>query len=125
MNGLTRLLRRGDWVVLVCATVLVLSLFPAIWGAPAAGRQAVIHAPGGTQRIVDLDRPMALSVPGRNGDSRLQVAGGAIRFVDSPCRGHQCTLAGWLKRAGDFAACLPNGVSVEVIGGKHFDSIAF
>jgi hypothetical protein len=39
-----------------------------------------------------------------------------VRFLASPCRGKQCIRSGWLAHEGDFAACLPNGVAVEVLG---------
>lgn len=37
----------------------------------------------------------------------LEVADGAIRFVDSPCPDHNCEGFGWLRNDGDWAACLP------------------
>jgi hypothetical protein len=50
------------------------------------------------------------------GPSRLLVQDGRVRFTASPCRGKQCIHSGWLAHEGDFAACLPNGVAVEVLG---------
>lgn len=37
----------------------------------------------------------------------LEIADGAIRFVNSPCPDHNCEGFGWLRNEGDWAACLP------------------
>lgn len=44
----------------------------------------------------------------------LQVEGGRIRFVDSPCPDHLCEGYGWLGQNGDWAACLPAKAAVLV-----------
>ena len=45
----------------------------------------------------------------------LQVEDGGIRFVDSPCPDHLCEGFGVLRRAGDWAACLPARASVTIL----------
>lgn len=47
----------------------------------------------------------------------LEVADGAIRFVESPCPDHVCEGFGWLRQEGDWAACLP-AKAMLTVGGK-------
>ena len=44
----------------------------------------------------------------------LEVKGGSIAFVDSPCPDHTCERFGRLKNVGDWAACLPAKASVTI-----------
>lgn len=75
---------------------------------------------------VSLREDRLVHVAGHLGESLLQVSSGQIRFISSPCQGKQCIHAGWLKYGGDFAACLPNHVSIELQGEHaHFDSIVY
>lgn len=118
------------WVV-GAAVALVASLYVWSWGgvsgliAPggldtggsdAAGVVAEVVVAGHPGETIDLGRDGEVEVQGRMGPSRLLVQDGRVRFTASPCRGKQCIHSGWLAREGDFAACLPNGVAVEVLG---------
>jgi hypothetical protein len=119
-------MKRGDWLVLIAALALVPSLYAAYWGDGTAGDTAVITVDGREWGRVDLHAPRELLVEGRNGPSRLLVADGRIRFVDSPCSGKLCIHQGWISAGGEFAACLPNRVSVQVLAAEpRYDSIAF
>ncbi len=75
---------------------------------------------------VGLGEDRTIEIEGSRGKSMLEVSDGAIRFVDSPCRTKRCVHAGWLKLSGEFAACLPNQVSILIAGDKRrFDAINF
>ena len=116
----------GDRWVVGAALALVASLYVWSWGgvsgsnAPggsdAAGVVAEVVVTDHPVETIDLGRDGEVEVQGRMGPSRLLVQDGRVRFTASPCRGKQCIHSGWLAREGDFAACLPNGVAVEVLG---------
>ncbi len=37
-----------------------------------------------------------------------------------------CVNSGWLSHAGDSTACLPNGVSISLLGsGETYDAVSF
>lgn len=117
------MLRAADWIVVVAAAFAVGAVAVLAWTA-AAGAVAEIRGPQGTVRV-DLHRDARVTVPGLGGDSVLEVAGGRVRFVSSACRNRVCIAAGALSRAGAFAACVPNGVSVLVQGDGHgYDAVA-
>jgi len=113
------------WVV-GAALALVASLYVWSWGgvsgsnAPGgsdtAGVVAEVVVAGHPVEAIDLGRDGEVEIQGRMGPSRLLVQDGRVRFLASPCRGKQCIHSGWLAHEGDFAACLPNGVAVEVLG---------
>lgn len=44
-------------------------------------------------------------------DARLRA-----RFETAPCRGQICVAQGWLQRAGDVAACVPNRMVLRLTG---------
>ena len=46
-----------------------------------------------------------------------QTADGTIRFESSDCPDKVCINAGALSIPGQFAACLPNGVILKIVGG--------
>lgn len=44
---------------------------------------------------------------------------GSIAFIESDCPDKVCIHAGKLKTAGQFAACLPNGIVVKIVPEKE------
>ena len=107
------------WVV-GAALALVASLYVWSWGgvsgSDAAGVVAEVVVTDHPVETIDLGHDGEIEVQGGMGPSRLLVQDGRVRFTASPCRGKQCIHSGWLAHEGDFAACLPNGVAVEVLG---------
>ena len=115
-----------DRVILSVAVVLVGWSYSYYWkGEGQLAREAIIFSPGQVPQQIGLDIPRHLVIRGRLGDSVIEIAQGKIRFTASPCQGKQCIHAGWLSVKGDFAACLPNQVSIQLDGETKFDALAY
>ena len=69
--------------------------------------------------IFPLDAPRTVAVHGPLGDTVVQIADGAVRVLSSPCRNKICVRSGSVARPGQWIACLPNRVFVEVRGGSR------
>jgi hypothetical protein len=120
------LVRPADAVVVALAALLVGVAWASLWRGGGPAEYAQLTAPGTPERRLALSQDQELEVQGRIGASRLEVRDGRVRFTDSPCVGRYCVHAGWLSRSGQVAACLPNGVVVEVSGGdREYDAISF
>ncbi|HUP92782.1 MAG TPA: NusG domain II-containing protein [Solimonas sp.] len=107
-----------DVVVVIAAALLVGALAARYW-TPARPAQAV-EVRAGAQLVgrYDLAQDRDVSVQGPRGTSHLRIEAGRVRFLDSPCRNRVCVHSGWLSHAGEVAACLPNRVSVRLLGGE-------
>ena len=120
------IVRPADALVVAVAAMLVGAAWASLWGGGGPAEYAQVSAPGASDRRLDLALETTLEVRGRLGPSRLEVRDGRVRFVDSPCVGRLCVHSGWLSRSGQVAACLPNGIVVEVTGGdREFDAISY
>jgi hypothetical protein len=119
-------LRRGDWLVVLAVAVLLPALYATFWYDGGRGLEARILLNGKPWARLDLFQDQDLKVRGPLGISHIQVRDGAVRFVDSPCPTHQCVHQGWLKEGGEVAVCLPNHISVQVLGSNpRFDTMNF
>ena len=117
---------RADTVVLIAALVLLSFLYAKFWSDATHGEQARILVGGKEFSVVSLHQDQYLHIPGTLGVSELEIRAGKIRFADSPCHGKQCVHTGWITLGGEVAACLPNRISVQVIGREpRFDAINF
>lgn len=120
------MMRTGDLMIVALCAMLVGAAWWLVWQPAGAAGVATLRVPGEPARQIRLDGRRELSVAGARGESRIAIRPGGVRFVASACSGKQCIHAGWLERAGDFAACLPNGVSLTLAGGKHgYDGLGY
>lgn len=119
-------IERGDYLVLLATLMLLPWLYFTLWGDQRAGEYARIIVGAEQQALVSLHQPQTLQVEGALGISVLEVLGGKIRFIDSACQGKQCVHSGEISQGGEVVSCLPNRVSIAILGGdQRFDTINF
>lgn len=118
---------RGDWLILVLMMALVGTSTGVLWGDDGGAPARVqVRVSGELVQTLPLNRDRRLRVDGLLGESELEIRDGRVRFVDSPCSNQQCIIRGWVHRSGDMVACLPNRVSVSIVGEQRwFDAVNF
>ncbi|RQW24595.1 NusG domain II-containing protein [Rhodobacteraceae bacterium CH30] len=120
-----RLIRPGDYLVMMLAGALCLTLFWQLWAGETA-RTLTIRSKGKLWREVSLLHNQILDVPGPLGLTRIEVHNGRARIGSDPGARQYCVKQGWLDKAGQSAICLPNQTSIELGNGvAHYDSLSF
>ncbi len=115
----------GDVLVILVGLIFVASLFKSLWHHEQAAKLQIrlgdkIYATYSLaqNRTIDLQGPIGIT--------RIVIADGKARFERSPCPNQYCVHQGWLSHKGQAAICLPNQVSLELLGGeKPFDSLNY
>jgi hypothetical protein len=115
----------GDWLVIAASIVAVLVMFQQFWSfAPAS--QLKIRQGNLIVGIYDLNQKRELHVKGSIGESIIVINNGQARFKQSPCPNQYCVHQGWLSHAGQVAICLPNQISLQLLGAKNtYDSLNY
>jgi hypothetical protein len=115
----------GDYLVMIVSTIVVIFLFKTLWSnAPAS--QLMIRQGNKVVGTYDLNQNRELHLHGPLGESHISIAQGKVRFKQSPCTNQYCVHQGWLKLAGQVAICLPNQISLQLIGEKKpYDSLNY
>lgn len=117
---------RADWILLAVVSALLPLVYLTVWRASETGTEITIRAGNQAPLTVSLAEDRQLHVDGRLGDSVIEIRAGKAHFAASPCTSKVCVHSGWVQQSGEFAACLPNGVSLTVAGGKRrYDAINF
>jgi len=115
----------GDWLTLLLGSVLVVLLALTLWGGGHADK-AVIRGGGKIIREVPLSRDLQIKVPGPLGTSIITIQDRKARVASDPGPRQYCVRQGWLQQAGEIALCLPNQVSLELVGSKRiYDSLNY
>ncbi len=116
----------ADKIVVTLAVLLLPFLYIEFWGNSSQGEVVQIRSANSETITLPLDQDKQLKIAGALGISTIEIKDRQVRFIDSPCKGKQCIMTGWLNKDGQLAACLPNGVTVQIIGRDHrFDAVNF
>ena len=115
----------GDYLVVLLGLVLVTYLFKTLWHAEHAAKLQIRQ---GDQvfATLSLNQDRVVEIAGPLGISTIEIKQGKVRFLSSPCSNQYCVHQGWLHHAGQAAICLPNRVSLELLGAKKaYDSLNY
>jgi hypothetical protein len=117
--------RIGDWLVMLLGVIGVVFLFQTQWDTtPATKVQVQVGDKVFATYSLNLRRD--IKVQGVQGEATIQIGEGKARFLHSPCHNQYCVHQGWLTRAGQVAICLPNQVTLELLGeNKPYDSLNY
>ena len=119
------MIRPADVVILLAGVLLVALLGIDAWSGE---RATVLRVTQGTHTHEDfpLSVTRTLSLDGPLGTTRIEIRDGRARVVASPCTQKICIRSGWLANAGDASACVPNRVSLVLLGSDaRFDAMSF
>lgn len=110
-------------VSLAIAAVITSTQIRGSTDAPSA---LLVRSDGAIVERVDLAEDRQFSVIGPLGATRIAIQDQRARIVSDPGRQQICVRQGWLERAGDVALCLPNRVSIELVGAnRRYDSLNY
>jgi hypothetical protein len=115
----------GDWLTILFGSICVVMLTLKLWNGELADK-AIIRSGGKIFREVPLSRDQQIEVRGPLGISIITIQNRKARIASDPSPRQYCVRQGWLQQAGEIALCLPNQVSVEMIGSKkQYDSLNY
>jgi hypothetical protein len=105
----------GDALVLcLLVAVVAAASLPRATGASHAGAEVI--ASGKRALTLDLSRDGVHDVAGAIGVTRVEVRGGRVRVLSSPCPRQVCRHGGWIGDPGTLLVCLPNEIVIRVPG---------
>ncbi len=118
-------IKKGDIALILCTLLLAAALL-LLWPAPGGELTAVVMQDGKVLHRIALngiEKPIEIEVDGAY-HNHIIAENGRIRFESADCPDKICVNTGWLNRAGQSAACLPNKTLIVIEGSSELDAIA-
>lgn len=88
-----------------------------------AGGTLIVELTGAAPTTHDLSNYGVLPVVGPLGVSQIEIGSKGARVISAPCVHKICMRQGWMQRAGDVAACVPNGLVLRIAGAAPIDAM--
>ncbi len=115
----------GDWLIVLGSLLLIVYLFQTLWSNEHAAK-IQIRLGDKVYATYSLNQQRDIYVQGPIGTATIHIEQGKARFSQAPCHNQYCVHQGWLTRTGQAAICLPNQISLELIGDdKPYDSLNY
>jgi hypothetical protein len=102
-----------DFLILAISLAAAAIAFAVAYQNSKGRAQLLIQTPYGVYAY-DMAQDKILDIKGELGISRIEIAGGKARFLDSPCPNKTCVQCAPVSRAGEWIACLPNQVFIRI-----------
>lgn len=120
------MITKTDSIIIIIALVFVSFLYINYWGDKTQGFDVRIMSGQDKAQILSLGKHQRIIVQGPLGPSTIEIKDGRVHFQASPCQNKQCIHSGWLDKSGEVAACLPNRITIAVLGKEQrYDSMNF
>ena len=100
------------------AFVLALSLVAVAGFAASSTGEAELVAIRSIEGrfLYPLDQDREIVLDGPLGTTTVEIAGGQVRVAEDPGPLQICVLQGWIGSNGQWLACLPSRIFIEVTG---------
>ncbi len=112
--------------VLIFLIVIFLSFFNLFRKKSEKVAELFVQTPS-EKFVYSLSKDGIYNFKGLLGESSVQIENGKAKFIDSPCENKNCIQSGEINANGQWAACLPNGIFINIEGKSKensFDAIS-
>ena len=109
------------------AIVVALTVGTAIYAYNGKPGSIVSIRSFSSEWLYPVGSDITVSIAGPIGETIVRIEDRAVYVVDSACRDKICVRMGALERTGEWAACLPNGVMIQIVGdlGDGIDAVTY
>lgn len=112
---LGKIFKKKEWLLIVGLLAICAAAALLLWPRNQ-GNIAIVTYKGRTIAEIKLNQEGVYSIDA-DLPVTLEVKNNRVRFIHSVCPNHICEGYGWIGLEGEFAICLPAGVTVQIV--KH------
>ena len=115
----------GDSLIILMSLVFIIFSFKTFWHFET-GSVVQVNFKGETYGNFSLFQDKKISLIGKEGESVIEIKDGQARLKSAPCRNQYCIQQGWIRFTGQMLICIPNEISIEILGKtKAYDSLNY
>lgn len=114
--SLVRELRPLDYLAFVVALAVVVA-FSLAAAAGGQGEQVAIESEEG-EFVYPLEEDRELTLSGPLGTTDIVIKDGRVQVSEDPGPQQICVRQGWIENTGEWLACLPSRIFIEIQGGE-------
>ncbi len=123
-------MKKGDKILIIVVLIILgISLFQILKPGKAGNKIVIIRSDGKVIQQISLNtnKNSEFLVKSREGHLTVEIKNGKVRVVNSTCKDKLCVKEGWISKSGESIVCLPNRISISIIGrnDQPVDSVTY
>ncbi len=115
LNFILAEMKVGDWMVFILFFILSLSSFMLFYSGNNTAKYFKIITRGREYGTFSLMDDRVICVDGLIGEVKLEVSGGEVSILSSPCKNKICQKMGHIKKKNEIIVCIPSEVVIEIV----------
>ena len=120
-----KVIKAGDWFIIILFCALIIICTKSLWNLPQ-GEYLEIYKNNEILATYSLNQKITKIINGTKGEIKIVIDNGRVRFSSSPCPKKYCIHQGWINKANQTIICIPNQISISIVGPKSgYDSINY
>ena len=120
-----KIIKIGDWFIIILFCALIIIITKLLWNLPQ-GEYLEIYKNNEILAVYSLNQKITKIINGEKGETKITIDNGKVRFSSAPCAKKYCIHQGWINKANQIIICIPNKISISILGGKkNYDSINY
>lgn len=122
-------MKTGDRILFIILLVALVVVSMQFFTPNTHSKSIVIRSDGIVVKKIPLikNKTEEFNIKSREGNLTVEVKTGRIRVIESTCKDKLCIKEGWIGKVGESIVCLPNRISISIVGEKEdgIDSITY
>ena len=120
-----KIIKIGDWLIIILFCGLIIFSTKFLWNLPQ-GEYLEIYKRNEILATYSLNQKITKIINGAKGETKINIDNGKVRFSSAPCAKKYCIHQGWINKANQTIICIPNQISISIVGAKRkYDSINY
>lgn len=111
-----------DYAAILFSLLIAVGAALYVYAGSSGPLRVRVQTDSGTY-LYSLDEDRQVAAEGPLGTTYIEIQDGHAAVVESPCPNKLCIQAGDLHEHGDWSACMPNKVFVDIEGGESTSDV--
>ena len=122
-------MKQGDRILFVILLVALVVASMQFFIPNTRSKSIIIRSDGTVVKKISLtkNKTEEFNIRSKEGSLTVEIKAGRVRVIESTCKDKLCVKEGWIEKVGESIVCLPNRISISIVGEKEngIDSITY
>jgi hypothetical protein len=111
-------MKKGDKFLLLFILIILGIVALQIFIPNTKSKTLIVRSDGKIVKTIPLSTNLSkkITVKSKEGFLTIEIDKGRVKVIQSTCRDKLCIKQGWIEKIGESIVCLPNRISISIIG---------
>lgn len=119
-----KIIKKADIILFIILVIVGLGLSFYAYTSATSGSEVVVKVRGVEQGRYKLNENRVINLNQHSHSNKITIKDGFVQMTFSDCKNQVCVHEGKISKTSQTIVCLPNRVTIEIVGGSEYDAIS-